>query len=70
MVLRKAFFVVLALVLLTLPLAARWFYYYGGAYEPGEVPRPNLDEIEAPLSGVEPFADRYTALQEQGKKLD
>jgi hypothetical protein len=61
-VLKKVLLVILAVILLALPLAARWLYYYEGRYEPGKVPRPDLAQIELPPSGVEPFTDRSTAL--------
>jgi hypothetical protein len=61
-VLKKVLLVILALVLLALPLAARWLYFYEGRYEPGKVARPDLAQIEVPPSGVESFADRYAAL--------
>jgi hypothetical protein len=61
-VLRKVLFVALALILLLLPLAVRWFYFYDGTYEPGEVPRPDLAAIEAPAPEVEPFVDHFEAL--------
>jgi hypothetical protein len=61
-VLKKAFFVVLALVLLALPLAARWFYFYDGQYEPGEVTRPDLQAIEASLPEMDRFVDQYAEL--------
>lgn len=58
--LKKLVLVVLALVALTLPLALRWFYFYDGRYEPGEVARPDLESIQAPLPETASFVDRYT----------
>jgi hypothetical protein len=59
-VLRKVLLVVLALILLALPLAIRWLYYFEGWYKPREVPRPDLAGIQLPVPEMEPFADRYT----------
>jgi hypothetical protein len=67
-VLKKLLFVVLALVLLVLPLAVRWLYFYEGKYEPGEVVRPDLQAIDVPPPEMQPFVDRYTAV-EQGSIL-
>jgi hypothetical protein len=60
-VLKKVLFVILALILLALPLAIRWLYYFDGRYKPGEVPRPDLASIQLPVPEMEPFADRYSA---------
>jgi hypothetical protein len=50
--------IVVAIVLLVAPLAIRWFYYYEGSYQPGKVSRPDLTQIEEPLTEPQPFADR------------
>ena len=59
--LKKILPVAVALVLIALPLAVRWAYYYEGQYEPGEVVRPDLAEIVAPTPDLESFADRHRA---------
>lgn len=50
-----------ALVLLALPLVIRWFYFYEGRYQAGEVPRPDLSGIKASAPEMPPFVDRFTA---------
>jgi hypothetical protein len=50
-----------ALILLALPLAIRWFYFYEGRYQAGEVPRPDLSAIRASAPEMTPFQDRFTA---------
>ena len=50
--------IVVAIVLLVAPLAIRWFHFYEGPYQPGEVARPDLAQIEEPLAESPPFADR------------
>jgi hypothetical protein len=49
---------VVAVVLLVAPTAIRWFQYYEGSYEPGKVARPDLAQIEEPLTQPQPFTDR------------
>jgi hypothetical protein len=61
-VLKKALIAILALILLALPLVARWLYFYEGRYEPGEVPRPDLTQIEEPVAQTEPFVDSPSGL--------
>ncbi|NIV30827.1 MAG: hypothetical protein GWN58_15435, partial [Anaerolineae bacterium] len=46
---KKVIIILLALILLVAPLVVRWLYYYEGQYTPGEVPRPDLTEIDEPL---------------------
>jgi hypothetical protein len=55
--LKKVMIILLALVFLIAPLIVRWFYYYEGQYVPGEVPRPDLAEIDEPLPETRPFTD-------------
>lgn len=50
--------IVVVIVLFAAPSVIRWFYYYEGSYQPGEVARPDLAQIEAPLAEPQPFADR------------
>jgi len=45
-------------VLVALPLAGRWLYYYDGRYQPGPVPRPDLASVAAPTPEMPPFADQ------------
>jgi hypothetical protein len=58
-VLKKTLAIVLALALLAIPLAARWFYFYEGQYQPGVVSRPDLAAVAVPTLEIEPFSDRY-----------
>lgn len=51
--------IVIFVILLALPLAIRWYRFDGGKYKPGEIPRPDLIEIEAPTPPIESFVDRY-----------
>jgi hypothetical protein len=60
-VLRKIAIVLLALGLLIVPLAARWLYYYEGRYQPGQVPRPDLAQVNQAESESVPFVDQYVA---------
>ncbi|MGD2206752.1 MAG: DUF4350 domain-containing protein, partial [Anaerolineae bacterium] len=55
--LKKILAIALALIVVVTPLVARWFYFYEGRYEPGEVPRPDLSEIQAPPPQIESFVD-------------
>ena len=55
--LKKVIIILLALVLLIAPLVVRWLYYYEGRYEPDEVARPDLTEIDESLPETQPFAD-------------
>jgi hypothetical protein len=48
--LKKVIIILLALILLVAPLVVRWLYYYEGQYTPGEVPRPDLTEIDRHLT--------------------
>jgi hypothetical protein len=57
-----------ALVLLALPLVIRWFYFYEGRYEAGEVSRPDLSGIRASAPEMAPFQDRFTEA-ERGRIL-
>jgi hypothetical protein len=50
------------LILLAAPLAARWFYFFDGQYQPGKVNRPDLSAVAAPTPQIEPFADQFAAL--------
>jgi hypothetical protein len=61
-VLKKILAVVLALILLAVPLAARWLYFYQGQYRPASVPRPDVAAINAPTPEIEPFVDEHVAL--------
>jgi hypothetical protein len=62
-VLKKVLIALLAIVLLISPLVVRWFYFYEGRFQPGEVPRPDLTKIEPPALESQPFAeDELTAL--------
>jgi hypothetical protein len=61
-VLKKVALGLLALILLALPTAGRWLYYYEGSYEPQPVPRPDLASVEAALPEAATFADEYSAL--------
>ncbi len=54
---KRIFFAALALVLLILPLAVRWFYFYEGRYEPGKVTRPDLTGIQTLDPETVPFVD-------------
>jgi hypothetical protein len=56
-VLKKMLILVLALILLLLPLAARWAYFYEGRYRAEPVPRPDVAGIKASAPDLEPFAD-------------
>lgn len=49
--------VLLFVVLLALPLLARWGYYYRGIYAAPEVPRPDLEAVDVPTVAAIPFAD-------------
>jgi hypothetical protein len=60
-VLKKVTLGLLALILLALPSAGRWLYYYEGRYVTQPVPRPDLASIEAPLAEAGTFVDEYTA---------
>ncbi len=60
---KVAFYTILALILLALPLVARWFYYHEGVYRPGEVPRPDLSTIQAQVPELPSFRDRFIAAQ-------
>lgn len=60
--LKKVILGLLALILLALPTAGRWLYYYEGSYEPQPVPRPDLSSVKAPLSEAGTFIDEYSAL--------
>ena len=59
--LRKIAIVLLALGLLIVPFAARWLYHYEGRYQPGQVPRPDLDQVNRPESESVSFVDQYVA---------
>ncbi len=48
----------LLVVLLAVPLIARWLYYYDGRYQPGPVPRPDLARVAAPTPELPFFTDR------------
>ena len=56
--LKKLPIILLALVLLVVPTVGRWFYHYDGSYQPGQVARPDLDQIEASLPETQPFVDQ------------
>ncbi len=56
--LKKLSIILLALAVLIVPTVGRWFYHYDGSYEPDQVPRPDLDQIEASLPEPQPFVDR------------
>ncbi len=55
--LKKVLIILLAIVLLISPLIIRWLYFYEGRYQPAEVPRPDLTQIEEPQLATEPFTD-------------
>jgi hypothetical protein len=57
---KKVLAVALMLILLALPLAVRWFYFYKDGFEEREIPRPDLAAIEVPTPEMSPFVDRYT----------
>ncbi len=59
--LKKVLVALLAVVLLISPLAIRWLYFYEDRYQPGEVVRPDLAQIEEPQLAAQPFTDRQTA---------
>ena len=59
--LKKVLIILLAIVLLVSPLVIRWFYFYAGWYQPGEVVHPDLSEIEEPLPEPQPFTDQHAA---------
>jgi hypothetical protein len=61
-VLKKILAVVLVAILLALPLAVRWLYFFEGHYQPGKVNRPDLAAVAASTPEIEPFADRFAAL--------
>ena len=50
----------LAVVLLALPLAVRWLYFYEGRYQADEVARPDLAQIRVPTAAVSSFEDQVT----------
>jgi hypothetical protein len=56
-VLRKILLAVLGLLLLAVPLAIRWLYFYEGQYKPGPVPRPDLAQVRVPTGEIAPFVD-------------
>ena len=53
--LKKVLIALLAIVLLISPLVVRWFYFYEGRFQPGEVTRPDLTKIEPPALESQPF---------------
>lgn len=55
--LKKALFILLAIVLLVTPLVIRWFYHYEGRYQPADVSPPDLTQIKAPALEALPFTE-------------
>jgi hypothetical protein len=60
-VLKKLLVALLALILLALPLAGRWLYFYEGRYQATAVVRPDLSQIQPALPEPRPYADREIA---------
>ena len=56
--LKKLPLILLAIALLVIPTAGRWLANYSGRYEPGEVARPDLDQIKSSLPEAQPFEDQ------------
>ena len=56
--LKRLSIILLAIALLIVPTVGRWFYHYDGSYDPDQVPRPDLDQIEASLPEPQSFEDR------------
>jgi hypothetical protein len=57
-VLKKLSIILLAIALLVIPTVGRWFAYYNGRYQPGQVNRPDLDQIKPSLLEAQPFEDQ------------
>jgi hypothetical protein len=53
----------MVLILVALPLAGRWLYFYAGRYRPGTVPRPDLSSIQARVPEIKPFTDQVVAAE-------
>ncbi len=70
MIKKAIYYTILALVLLALPFAVRWFYYHEGVYKPGEVPYPDLSTIKAQAPEMPAFRDRFTAAESGTILLD
>jgi hypothetical protein len=68
--LKKLFFVILALILLVLPLVGRWFYFYEGRYQPGAVARPDLSQIQPSVVEPRPYVERETPISSGTALLD
>lgn len=54
---RTLSFLILFLVLLALPIAFRYAFFYGGRFPEREVSRPQLDRIEVPTPPAAQYAD-------------